>query len=204
MPAVISNNIYRILGDSRSIARNATRNVNPRQTYWVFYVHTRWPRGAGTTPLVISLSVELEPRGKNKRVCRYETQQLVIDFKVTQVKCPKVRVRFLVSNFAKAAAEPRFWYHRVRLLVTADTSKAFDSVEHGRLLDKLGWYGIDGRWFAAWLSDRTQTVTCAIDSLSHKCDPRHCPGLDFRANFVCHFYVRPATARAELQNCVVC
>ena len=48
-------------------------------------------------------------------------------------------------------------------LVTADTSKAFDSVEHGRLLDKLGWYGIDQRWFAAWLSGRTQAVAGATD-----------------------------------------
>ena len=37
----------------------------------------------------------------------------------------------------------------VTSLVTADTSKTFDSVEHGRLLDRLGWYGIDSRWFAA-------------------------------------------------------
>ena len=36
---------------------------------------------------------------------------------------------------------------RVTSLVTADTSKAFDSVEHGRLLEKLGWYGVDDRWF---------------------------------------------------------
>ena len=43
-------------------------------------------------------------------------------------------------------------------LVTIDTSKAFDSVEHGRLLDKLGWYGVEPDWFAAWLSDRCQTV----------------------------------------------
>ena len=50
-------------------------------------------------------------------------------------------------------------------LVTADTSKAFDSVEHGRLLDKLGWYGIDHEWFAAWLSGRTQAVTGASNSL---------------------------------------
>ena len=47
---------------------------------------------------------------------------------------------------------------RVTSLVTADTSKAFDSVEHGRLLEKLGWYGIDDRWFRAWLSDRAQSV----------------------------------------------
>ena len=46
----------------------------------------------------------------------------------------------------------------VTSLVTADTSKAFDSVEHGRLLDKLGWYGIHPEWFSAWLCDRTQTV----------------------------------------------
>ena len=37
----------------------------------------------------------------------------------------------------------------VTSLVTADTSKAFDSVEHGRLLEKLGWYGIDAQWFGA-------------------------------------------------------
>ena len=46
----------------------------------------------------------------------------------------------------------------VTSLVIADTSKAFDSVEHGRLLDKLGWYGIQPDWFAAWLRGRTQTV----------------------------------------------
>ena len=46
----------------------------------------------------------------------------------------------------------------VTSLVTADTSKAFDSVEHGRLLDKLGWYGISPDWFADWLQGRTQTI----------------------------------------------
>lgn len=53
----------------------------------------------------------------------------------------------------------------VTSLVTADTSKAFDSVEHGRLLDKLGWYGIDCRWFAAWLEGRTQAVIGAHDAM---------------------------------------
>ena len=46
----------------------------------------------------------------------------------------------------------------VTSLVTADTSKAFDSVEHGRLLDKLGWYGISSDWFADWLRGRTQII----------------------------------------------
>ena len=46
----------------------------------------------------------------------------------------------------------------ISCLTTADTSKAFDSVQHGRLLDKLGWYGVDGHWFRDWLSDRHQSV----------------------------------------------
>ena len=58
-------------------------------------------------------------------------------------------VTYSVSNIDKGL---------VTSLVTADTSKAFDSVEHGRLLDKLGWYGIDSGWFSAWLRGRTQTV----------------------------------------------
>ena len=54
----------------------------------------------------------------------------------------------------------------VASLVTADTSKAFDSVEHTRLLDKLEWYGVRREWFSAWLRGRTQTVrggTCALE-----------------------------------------
>ena len=43
-------------------------------------------------------------------------------------------------------------------LVTADTSKAFDSVEHARLLDKLGWHGIRPDWFADWLRGRNQSI----------------------------------------------
>jgi len=42
-------------------------------------------------------------------------------------------------------------------LVTADTSKAFDSVEHC-LVEKLGWYCIDNQWFAAWFSNGMQYV----------------------------------------------
>ena len=46
----------------------------------------------------------------------------------------------------------------VSTLTTTDTSKAFDSVQHSRLLDKLGWYGIDDHWFRGWLENRTQCV----------------------------------------------
>ena len=47
---------------------------------------------------------------------------------------------------------------RIATLVTADTSKAFDSVRHDMLLDKLGWYGVDRHWFEDWLSHRCQSV----------------------------------------------
>ena len=34
----------------------------------------------------------------------------------------------------------------------------FDSVPHRRLLEKLGWYGIDMHWFENWLSGRHQCI----------------------------------------------
>ena len=46
----------------------------------------------------------------------------------------------------------------ISCLTTVDTSKAFDSVQHGRLLDKLGWYGVDTHWFDDWLRERHQRV----------------------------------------------
>ena len=36
-----------------------------------------------------------------------------------------------------------------------DMSKAFDSVDHGVLLTKLEWYGVDVEWFRSYLSGRT-------------------------------------------------
>ena len=58
---------------------------------------------------------------------------------------------------------------QVAPLVTIDTSKAFDSVEHCRLLDKLGWYGIEPDWFAAWLRGRRQVVRggARYESVTH-------------------------------------
>ena len=47
---------------------------------------------------------------------------------------------------------------RVTTMLTADTSRAFDSVEHRRLLEKLTWYGVDDHWFRNWLTDRTQRI----------------------------------------------
>ena len=46
----------------------------------------------------------------------------------------------------------------ISCLTTVDTSKAFDSVQHCRLLDKLGWYGVDTHWFRDWLRDCHQRI----------------------------------------------
>ena len=43
-------------------------------------------------------------------------------------------------------------------MLAADTSRAFDSIEHERLLDKLGWYGVDVHWFEDWLKNRSQSI----------------------------------------------
>ena len=58
---------------------------------------------------------------------------------------------------------------KVASLTTIDTSKAFDSVEHDRLLEKLGWYGIDHHWFSGWLYGRRQRVRNGknVEPLSH-------------------------------------
>ena len=47
---------------------------------------------------------------------------------------------------------------QIACLTTADTSKAFDSVQHQRLIEKMGWYGIQGHWFRDWLRGRNQRV----------------------------------------------
>ena len=53
----------------------------------------------------------------------------------------------------------------VGCLTTTDTSKAFDSVQHPRLLEKLAWYGIEDHRFRDWLKDRYQTTRGGKTSL---------------------------------------
>ena len=53
----------------------------------------------------------------------------------------------------------------VTTLTTTDTSKAFDSVQHSRLLEKLWWYGVDTHWFRGWLEGRSQCVAGCYKSL---------------------------------------
>ena len=58
----------------------------------------------------------------------------------------------------------------VTSLTSIDLSKAFDSIDHQLLLDKLGWYGISSPWFSSYLSGRSQLVrggTTAALPLSH-------------------------------------
>ena len=43
-------------------------------------------------------------------------------------------------------------------ITAVDLSKAFDSVDHGVLLTKLEWYGVDVEWFRSDLSGRKQVV----------------------------------------------
>ena len=43
-------------------------------------------------------------------------------------------------------------------VMTLDLSKAFDSIDHGLLLNKLSWYGVNDEWFRSYLTDRQQIV----------------------------------------------
>ena len=54
--------------------------------------------------------------------------------------------------------------------VFIDLKKAFDTVDHNILLDKLNFYGFRGlinQWFSSYLNDRTQTTQIA-DHISNK------------------------------------
>ena len=46
----------------------------------------------------------------------------------------------------------------VAAVTSVGLSKAFDSVDHSLLLNKLEWYGISSRWFSSYLSGRSQLV----------------------------------------------
>ena len=47
---------------------------------------------------------------------------------------------------------------KISLLVLLDLTKAFDSVNHDLLLNKLVQLNIDSTWFASYLHDRTHSV----------------------------------------------
>ena len=51
--------------------------------------------------------------------------------------------------------------------VFIDLKKAFDTVDHNIVLDKLHFYGLINQWFSLYLNDRTQTTQIA-DHISNK------------------------------------
>jgi len=55
----------------------------------------------------------------------------------------------------------------VTLLCLLDLSKAFDVIDHQKLLSKLQAHGIDPSWFATYLSGHTQSV-CAVDGRGNR------------------------------------
>ena len=57
----------------------------------------------------------------------------------------------------------------INAVVFPDIRKAFDTVDHKILLDKLSYYGIEGNelsFFKSYLSDRTQC--CSINGVKSK------------------------------------
>ena len=64
-------------------------------------------------------------------------------------------------------------------LLFIDFSKAFDTVPHRRLLNKLQFYGVRGpvlHWISSWLTDRHQRVIVDGESSS--------------AHNICYIWVR--------------
>ena len=69
-----------------------------------------------------------------------------------------------------------------------DLGKAFDTVDHELLLEKLREYGLEGMelvWFQDYLSNRTQVVWPGTGFFSQI--PVHCPLVCRRAQVWVHF-----------------
>ena len=81
---------------------------------------------------------------------------------------------------------------RVVGVVYLDFSKAFDTVPHGLLLEKLIRYGLDKwsvQWVGNWLTGRTQRVV--VNSFFSKCQPFTSgspPGIDIGPNVIQYLY----------------
>ena len=84
----------------------------------------------------------------------------------------------LVSSIIKGKQEGLY-----TLALFIDLSKAFDTVDHEVLLNKLDKYGIRGvanKWFRSYLTDRKMRVKCAISSTG-KCESSEYRSLTYGA-----------------------
>ncbi len=90
---------------------------------------------------------------------------------------------------------------KLSLLTLCDLSKAFDSVSHPILLDKLLKLNIDPFWFNDYLKDRTQSVRFGNTISSKKCVKYGVPQGSILGPFLFNIYVNDISD--NIKDCII-